>query len=68
MEKELKRIMKELNRIYKGKHPILTIYGDGSWCVEIDGFYFPDGKSTKCRIDGASNGDTIAELEKLISN
>ena len=68
MEKELKRIMKELNRIYKGKHPMIEIFGDGSWMIEIDGLYYPNGKSTKCRIGGATNGNSIEELEKFLIN
>jgi len=58
MKEELERIMKRLNIIYEGLNPTIEIFGDGSWCIEVD--------STKCRIGGVASGDSIEELEELI--
>ena len=60
--KELERIMERLNIIYKGLNPMIEIFGDGSWSVEIDGTY----SGEKCRIGGEASGDSIEELEELI--
>jgi hypothetical protein len=62
MKKELQRIMKRLNIIYKGLNPMIEIYGDGSWSVEIDGTY----SGGNCRIAGEASGDSIDELEEFI--
>lgn len=62
MKEELKRINKELNRIFKGKNPMIEIFGDGSWSVEVDGTY----SGGKCRIGGHASGDSIEELEDFI--
>jgi len=62
MKKELKRIMKRLNIIYKGLNPMITIFGDGSLSVEIDGTY----SGGKCRIGGEASGYSIEELEEFI--
>lgn len=64
MEKELKRIMSALEIIYKDKNPMITIYGDGSWSIEIDGTY----SGGKCRIGGEESGSSIEELEEFIKN
>lgn len=63
MKKELERIMKRLNIIYKGLHPTIVIYGDGSWSVEIDGTF----SGGKCRIGGKAVGHSIDELEEFIN-
>jgi len=64
MEKELERIMSRLNIIYKGRNPMITIYGDGSWSIEVDDSL---RNGAPCRTDGEESGNTIEELEELIS-
>ena len=62
MKKELERIMSALEKIYKGKNPMIEIFGDGSWSVEIDGIHLGE----KCRTGGEISGSSIEELEEFI--
>lgn len=64
MKKELERINKELNRIFKGKNPMIQIFGDFSWSVDVDGVHGGE----KCVICGEMSGDTIEELENFLKN
>lgn len=63
MKKELKRIMSALKKIYKDRNPMIEIFGDGSWSVEIDGIY----SGEKCRLGGEASGGSIEELEEFLA-
>lgn len=63
MKEELERIMNRLNIIYDGLNPMITIYGDGSWSIEIDGAY----RGMTCRIESEVIGNTIEELEDFLN-
>lgn len=56
--------MDALEKIYENKNPMISIYGDGSWSIEIDGKY----SGGDCRIGGEESGSSIDELEKFIKN
>jgi hypothetical protein len=60
IKEELERIMSALEKIYAGKNPMITIYGDESWSIEID--YHQGG-----RLGGEATGGSMEELEKFIA-
>lgn len=61
-KERLEEINSALKIIFKDKNPMITIYGDGSWDIEIDGEFM----GSPCRTGGEESGSSIEELEKFI--
>jgi hypothetical protein len=62
LKERLEEINASLEIIYQDKNPSISIFGDGSWLIEIDGAYL----GGPCRAGGEASGSSIEELEKFI--
>lgn len=56
MKEALDKINKRLEEMYPGKKPMISIFGDGSWMVDVD--------SEMGRIGGELQGDSIESIEE----
>ncbi len=67
-DKSLRDIQLGLDKLYPNKNPMITIFGDGSWSVEMDGIHQTIDDVQKCRVGGAPSGDSINKLKELLTN
>ena len=60
MRKLLEKIETRLETMYPDRNPMIEIFGDGSWMVEVD------NDKGRGRIGGELSGESIDELEEQL--